>query len=56
MNFDDYFDSLESLKSVKKNDIPEIKCCDDPNNYICDDGVTMCKVCNSEITNIMNNP
>jgi len=53
MDFDNYFESLESLQ---KDEPLEVKCCDDVNNFTCDDGITMCKVCNSEVTNIMNNP
>ncbi len=55
MNFDNYFQSLDSLN---KDDKPlETKCCDCIKNYIYDDdGLTICSICSSEITNIVDNP
>ena len=53
MDFDNYFESLDSLKKTEK--IVD-KCCDNIRNYTYDDGLTLCKICQCEITNIVDNP
>ena len=53
MDFDNYFDSLDSLKD---KETPVEKCCDNVKNYTYDDGLTLCKICHCEITNIVDNP
>ena len=53
MDFDNYFESLDSLKEKETKDE---KCCDNIKNYTYDDGLTLCKICQCEITNIVDNP
>ena len=63
MDFESYFNSLDNLQEDNKNDSKEDKqskceekCCENMKNYIYDDGLTICKICSAEITNIVDNP
>ena len=54
MNFDTYFDSFDN-PNIKEN-ITKYNCCEDIHNYLCDNGMIICKSCNNQITNIVDNP
>lgn len=58
MDFENYFNSLDTLQGKKEKDNKSKKtdCCDNIKNHIHDDGMTLCKICSAEITNIINNP
>ena len=53
MSFDDLYDTLDT---INKPEPPKLGCCDDSLNYICDELIITCKVCNNSITNIINSP
>lgn len=54
MSFEELYDTLDTINQPDK--IQENKCCDDPINYICDDSSITCKICNNQVTNIINSP
>jgi len=61
MDFENYFNSLDTLQGNRTIDSSDEKkctekCCDNMKNYTYDDGITICKICSSEITNIVDNP
>jgi len=63
MDFENYFNSLDTIQgnnTIDSNDENENKCaekcCDNMKNYTYDDGITICNICSSEITNIIDNP
>lgn len=55
--FDKFFNTLDTLDS---NDIDKDRigsnCCSDYKNYSIDEGVTICKMCNNTISNIIDSP
>ena len=53
MNFDDLYKGLDELTVTKK---PGPKCCDNPLNYICQNAMITCKICNESIDNIIDSP
>ena len=56
MSFDELYKTLDTLENPEIKTEKKQKCCDIPNNYLCGDGVIMCKVCNNPIDNIIDSP
>ena len=48
----DHLDSFENESNLSDND----KCCLIENNYLNDNGIITCKICNNFITNIIDSP
>ena len=52
MDFDNLYEDLDNLTNEPEKE----KCCDNPLNYLCNNGMITCKVCNKQIDNIIDSP
>lgn len=55
MDFDAYFDELDVVSNTKK-DITELKCCDNIDNHMANEGLITCSICGNTINNIIDVP